>query len=126
MYSGRGRPPGSTNFPPAPEITKGSRVELIWDRSTYEAVVLTMGTKDKDGQARVHWASPGLEPGDGDKKEWKALDDLRPTPPDPPKGWLHRLQPFDVVHRQSHYGCQFNENEILVLPRSMWATCVCM
>ena len=57
-----------------------------------------MGTKDKDGQARVHWASPGQEPGDGDKKEWKSLDELRPVPPDPPKGWLHRLQPLDVVN----------------------------
>ena len=60
--------------------------------------MLTMGTKDKDGQARVHWASPGQEPGDGDKKEWKSLDELRPVPPDPPKGWLHRLQPLDVVN----------------------------
>ena len=99
VYSGRGRPPGSTNFPPAPEIVKGSRVELSWDRATYEAVVLQMGSKDREGHVRVQWAPPGGEkpPEDGAAKEWKSLDELRQTPPDPPKGWLHRLQPFDVI-----------------------------
>jgi hypothetical protein len=97
VYSGRGRPPGSSTLPPAPEIAKGSRVELAWDRSCYEAVVLTMGSKDKEGQARVHWAAPGAAPDDGAGKEWKSLAELRPTPPEPPKGWLHQLLPDDVV-----------------------------
>ena len=73
----KGRPP---TFPPAHEIGKGSRVELTWDHVTYEAVVLTMGARDKDGQARVHWASPGLEPDENNGKEWKSLDELRVRP----------------------------------------------
>lgn len=91
----KGRPP---SFPPAPEIVKGSRVELQWDHITSEAVVLAMGTKDKEGLARVQWAPPlGAEPLEDAGKEWKSLDELRPAPPDPPKQWLYKLRGCDVV-----------------------------
>ena len=50
----KGRPP---TFPPAPEIVKGSRVEMTWDHAWHEAVVLTMGARDRDGQVRPAAAS---------------------------------------------------------------------
>ena len=44
-----GRPRGPYhNFPPAPEVGKGSRVECTWQGVTYEAVVLQMGKVGKD------------------------------------------------------------------------------
>ena len=45
------------SFPLAEELAKGSRVEHVVDGVTYEAVILTLGTREKLGQARIGYVS---------------------------------------------------------------------
>ena len=53
-------------------------------RSLHAVLSLSLRSRVWPVQARVHWASPGADPDDTGGKEWQSLDELRPTPPDPP------------------------------------------
>ena len=63
----------------------------------YEAIIVTMGSRDRKDQARVAYVEPGAELDDGTEKAWALLSELRPVPPEPPSGWMRRLMPYDVI-----------------------------
>lgn len=63
-----------------------------------EAEVVQMGSKERQGLARVHFFSePRAAEADTGNREWIPLGNLRPVPPEPPDGWLLRLQVYDIV-----------------------------
>ncbi|KAL3931605.1 MAG: hypothetical protein SGPRY_001053 [Prymnesium sp.] len=102
--SSGGRRVAGQSFPPAEEVSKGSRVEVAVASEEsgqpgrfVEAEVVQIGSKDKQDLVRVQYSSDRNEEGERGIKEWIALSSLRPVPPEPPEGWLLRLQMYDII-----------------------------